>query len=257
MEDGLAVETHGYAPRPGAVKQAPAPAAAPTRRRRRARGCLGTLAGVLAALALLWLLRAPLLTALAGYLVVDEPLQRADAIFIFGGDAGVRPYAAAALYRRGLAPRVLLPRTERTRLASDGIEPTQTEVFLRVLAREGVPAGAIGVLESPRGSGSTRQDARLLAGWLRAHPGQRVIAVTTRFHSRRARLALRRSLPAGARVSLHAAPSARFNEHNWWRSEDGLVVYFEEYLKLLRDWLGAGDDGPTPEPAQPRPGGAG
>jgi uncharacterized SAM-binding protein YcdF (DUF218 family) len=193
---------------------------------------LGSIAGVCVSL---WLLRVSLLSAAARFLSVHDPIDRADAIFVLGGDPDIRPYAAAELYRRGFAPRVLVPGMETGRLAADGLIPTQTELFLRVLHKEGVPDSAVQVLNLPGGTSSTTEDAQVLAGWVRRTGARRVIAVTTTYHTRRTRLALRRALKGSdVRVMMYGAPTRGYTERNWWRYEGGLTTYFNEYVKLLR-----------------------
>jgi uncharacterized SAM-binding protein YcdF (DUF218 family) len=226
---------------PSHVKQAPPPlrAAAPDGRssppRRRLPRWLIALASLAGAAVLCWLLRAPILTGVARFLTVHDRLEKADAIFVFGGDPDVRPFAAAALYRRGWAPRVLVPGMETGRLAAMGMVPTQTELFTGVLHREGVPDSAVSVLETPGGTTSTTDDVAVLRAWLRRTHARRVIAVTTDYHTRRARWALRRGLKGtDVRVTIYGTPSQQFDETNWWRTEIGLVTYFNEYLKFAR-----------------------
>lgn len=199
------------------------------------------LASIAAVCASLWLLRAPIMVAAARFLSVHDPLRRADAIFVLGGDPDIRPYAAAELYRRGLAPRVLVPGMETGRLAADGLIPTQTELFLRVLHKEGVPDSAVEVLNLPGGTSSTTEDARVLADWVHRTGARRVIAVTTTYHTRRTRLALRRALKGReVRVMMYGAATRGYTERDWWRYEGGLTTYFNEYVKLLRYEIAGG-----------------
>lgn len=220
-------------PRP--VPGAAADADARPRRGRRVPRWLAVLASFVGIVALCWLLRAPILTGVARFLTVHDRLERADAIFVFGGDPDVRPFAAAALYRRGWAPRVLVPGMETGKLSAMGLTPTQTQLFTGVLRREGVPDSAVSVLQTPGGTTSTTDDVAVLRAWLRRTHARRVIAVTTDYHSRRARWALRRGLKGmQVRVTMYGTPAQSFDETNWWRSEAGLVTYFNEYLKFAR-----------------------
>src|ERR1039458_2085853 len=57
--------------------------------------------------------RSPLLTGLANAWIVNEPLERADAIVVLGGGLEIRPFEAARLYHEGLAPKVLLMDVDR------------------------------------------------------------------------------------------------------------------------------------------------
>src|SRR5437879_5145198 len=65
---------------------------------------------VVVAIAVAWMARAPILRGLAEWWVVSDPLDRADAIVILSGKLDVRPFAAAALYQRGMAHQVLFSR---------------------------------------------------------------------------------------------------------------------------------------------------
>ncbi len=225
----------------GAAPPGDAPAVVGRPRRRRGRRRLIALSALFAASLLAWLLRAQLLTAAARFLSVHDPLRRADAIFVFGGDPDIRPFAAAALYRRGWAPRVLVPGMETGRLASLDLVPPQTELFRGVLRKEGVPDSAVEVLEMPGGTSSTTEDAQVLRAWLRRTGAHRVIAVTTTYHTRRARYALHRALHGmDVRVVMYGAPTRGYTEHDWWQAEAGLTTYVNEYIKLLRYELAGG-----------------
>jgi hypothetical protein len=47
-------------------------------------------------------------------------------------------------------------------------------------------------------------------------------------------LAFRRALSGlGVEVLAVGAPHDAFGDRDWWRSEAGLVAYFEEYVKLV------------------------
>jgi len=222
-------------PSPAADAVAATDSPPPRTRRRRGRGVLVSLATFLFLVLLAWVLRAWILTGVGRFLTVHDRLERADAIFVFGGDPDIRPFAAAALYRRGWAPRVLVPGMETGKLAAIGMVPTQTQLFTGVLRHEGVPDSAVMVLSMAGGTTSTTDDVAVLRDWIRRTGARRVIAVTTDYHTRRARFALRRGLKGmDVRVMMHGVPARGYDATNWWRSESGLVTYVNEYLKFAR-----------------------
>lgn len=84
---------------------------------------------------------------------------------------------------------------------------------------------------------STQGEARALARYLRKHPLRSVLVVTSDYHTRRARWTLRREL-TDQRVELRMAGApASFSARHWWRSEEGLMLTLEEYLKFVHTWL--------------------
>ncbi|HEX2204409.1 MAG TPA: YdcF family protein [Longimicrobium sp.] len=217
------------------ITQTPTPDPAPPKRRR-VRRRWRALAAVVALVVAAYLLRAPILTGVARFLSTEDPLRKADIIFVLGGDVDVRPFLAAELYREGWAPRVVLPRSETGRAAAMGVMPHQTDVAANVLRRLGVPDSAVVVLHRPGGSTSTADDAALLADHLRRAPARRVIAVTTRYHLRRTRWHLRRALEGtDVELVMRGAPHPGFSETDWWKTESGLIAYVNEYLKFAHN----------------------
>ena len=84
-------------------------------------------------------------------LVVEDPLQKARAVVVFGGGIPFRAMEAAKLYRQGWAPEVWLSQggwSQRdVALARLEVERTPEHLYsLTVLERSGVPSSAIRVL---------------------------------------------------------------------------------------------------------------
>ena len=62
-----------------------------------------------------WLGREALLQGGASLWIVSDPVSRADAIVVLGGNSESRPPVAADLYRRGFADRFWFPRSLKRR----------------------------------------------------------------------------------------------------------------------------------------------
>ena len=202
------------------------------------RGCALTLGVALLLVATLYALRRPILGGMAEVLIVDEPLRRSDYLLLLNGDEHTRPFHAARLYHRGLAPRILVAQAETVPAHDLWFFPTATRLALSVLRHEGVPDSAVTVIPFPGGIGSTREEAEALRAYLAEHPARRVTVVTTTYHTRRARWTFRREMRgSGVEVRVSAAPEPRFQTSNWWRSEIGLLLHFQEYLKWLHTLL--------------------
>src|SRR5262249_42958051 len=98
---------------------------------------------VILAFAVAWMARASILYGVADLWVISDALDRADAIVILGGRVEVRPFAAAALYKRGFAHQVLVSNVKAGPIDTLQLLPRQTELNRQILLRLGVPQQAI------------------------------------------------------------------------------------------------------------------
>lgn len=193
--------------------------------------------GLILAVAL-GLLHAPILTGIATFMTIRDPLEPADLILPLYHDGDTVPFAAAELYRRGYADRVAVRRTRPTRLETMGLVPPPHEVWRAVLEAEGVPPEAIIMIGSQ--SGSEGELARAMTASLGSRKKIRVIVVATAPWSRLSRHDLRGSL-VGSPIELRMYPvrPKDFDERTWWRSRKGWITYFDVYclwlLRFLRD----------------------
>ena len=195
-----------------------------------------TLASVLLVLGAV-ILHRPLLGAAGDFLIVSDPPVSADAIFLLNGGLHVRPQKAAELYRSGYAPRVVLARAAPQVLIGHEQFRSVTDIALEVLREAGVADSAVIVLPVPGGAESTEDEARALATFLRDRPAQRLLVVTSDYHTRRTRWTLRREVNRPSlEIRMIPAPE-EFSGDRWWRTEEGLIVNFEEYIKVVHTWL--------------------
>jgi uncharacterized SAM-binding protein YcdF (DUF218 family) len=176
--------------------------------------------------------RSAILTGIADYLVIDDVPQPADVIFLLNSDYNTRPYRAAELYQQGLAPVVLIARSEDTPAVKMGLIPNDTDISVGVMEKLGVPPGKIIVLPYGTGATSTFDEAAALHRYIETTHIQKVLLVTSSFHTRRAKWIFQREL-AGQPVTLEmvAVPYAGFDQTNWWKNESGLITLNNEYIK--------------------------
>lgn len=190
--------------------------------KRRVQRALG---GMMLGLALAAALHPAWLPLVAQILIVDDPLQQADAIVVLGGGTGDREVTAARLYAEGYAPVVI---TTGSTLPLPGMaEVTWAELSARELTRHGVPQESI--IQSDDGS-STCGDAQSALAALPSG-AKRVIIVTDPFHTRRAKWSFERGA-SGVRVIAVAANPSWFDPSAWWTDERGLIVVEQEYVKF-------------------------
>ncbi|MGE0864221.1 MAG: YdcF family protein [Vicinamibacterales bacterium] len=199
------------------------------------------LAAVAALLLILVAVAAP---RLGGWLVVEDPLQKADAIFVLGGTMYERPLEAVDLYHEGWAPRMLLMR----QIADEGeaelrrrgiVFQREIDQQVEVLTRLGVPLSAIETLPEQN---STRDEADALRAVVVANHWTRVIVVTSKQHTRRARLVMKRRLAdTNAQAILRASRYDKSDVDQWWRNRSTVRFTLFETQRLIAYWLGIAD----------------
>jgi uncharacterized SAM-binding protein YcdF (DUF218 family) len=211
----------------------PNSAAAGVASRNRRRFILLAIASVFLVLALVAFFR------VGRWLVVEDPVDKARAIVVLSGRMPVRALEAAKLYRQGYAPEVWLTHTSEPgeSLKAMGISFEGEEVYsTRVLIHEGVPAGAIHVLETP--IVNTADEVRVISGALERENNRSVILVTSKPHTRRVRLLWRKLAPSDCHAIVRAASDDPFDPRHWWRSTGDALDVVREVLGLMNAWAG-------------------
>ncbi len=182
-----------------------------------------------------WMLFSPLL---ATSLIVEKPIERADAILVLSGSAVYkeRTQKAAELYNRQVAPLVMLTddgsragwsRTEETNLPF-------VELARRQLVAAGVAPDAIIIL--PGVVAGTDDEAKALAEELNARPLAAVVVVTSAYHSRRALRTFEKILGENpASIGIVTAPPGIQTPDPlyWWTMPRGWQMVAGEYVKSV------------------------
>ncbi len=173
------------------------------------------------------------------WLVVEAPLDHAQAIAVLSGRMPVRALEAAQLYRQGYAKEIWLTHSTEPgkSLESLGVPYVGEEIYnTKILVHEGVPAAAIRVLEPP--ILNTADEIVVINAAINAAPLRVVIIVTTKAHTRRVR-ALWRSLTRDqSRAIVRAASADPYDADHWWRSTRDALDVVREVLGLMNTWAG-------------------
>jgi uncharacterized SAM-binding protein YcdF (DUF218 family) len=181
------------------------------------------------------------LATLGRWLVVADSLEHAAAVVVLTGEMPFRAMEGAALYREGWAPEVWLTRQERalteTALARLGIEIVREHEFSRqVLVRSGVPDSAVRLLDG--GVVNTVDEMRVIARELERIGAERVIIVTSRFHTRRVRATWRALVGDSPVAVVRPARDDQYDPEAWWRSTRDVLAVSREVFALVNVWAG-------------------
>jgi uncharacterized SAM-binding protein YcdF (DUF218 family) len=179
------------------------------------------------------------------YLTREDPLQKADAIFVLAGTRMLRPLEAADLYLEGYAPRIVMTRELEEARAFAAIRGRGHEFLMDVdRARElfqtlGVPSEAIVIPD--RLHDSTAAEAVTLRELAETNGWRRIIVVTSRFHVARARFAVRRELRGGGpQIIMHASRYDPLQPERWWTRRGEVRWVASELPKLVAYVFGLG-----------------
>lgn len=183
-------------------------------------------------------------TQLGTFMAHEDPLQQADAIFVFAGTVSERPLEAAELYHSGYAPRIVITRAVVEQAILEvrrrGVRiPTEYDSNREVLRQLRIPDAALVTPEFVHDN--TAEEARTLRELALAHDWRRVIVVSSKYHLRRIAIATRRQL-RGTDVEILARGS-RFDRavpERWWTSRRDIRALMTEVPKTIAYTLGIG-----------------
>jgi uncharacterized SAM-binding protein YcdF (DUF218 family) len=198
----------------------------------------------------LWLqalLAVPLLACVpfvGAFLFSEDPLERADAIFVLAGPRASRWLEARDLFEQKLAPIVLLSGglredAERIAVEQGARVPSEGELARNALVDLGVPPAQVVIL--PGRPDNTAEEAAGLREYALAHGWRTVIVVTSKLHTRRASVAMRRAL-AGTTIRI-VMRSTRYDGDDparWWLRRTTIRRVIYEAPALVAYLLGLG-----------------
>jgi uncharacterized SAM-binding protein YcdF (DUF218 family) len=157
------------------------------------------------------------------FLVLDAP-RKSDVIVILAGETDRRLTRGLELLDQGYAPRLILdvPAQSKIYLWS------QTELARKYVA--GLPQASFVTICDVYGQ-STRGEVEDVVRCLGGLHNQKILLVTSDYHTRRALSIFRRAAPAD--YSVAAAFDAREFGVDWWRHREWAKTTVEECAKLL------------------------
>lgn len=166
-----------------------------------------------------------------GYFLIkaDEPVK-ADLIIVLGGDwFGLRVLKGGELVRRGFAPKALVSGPPHH------YEVPECDLAIALAKRHGYPEEYFE--RYPNNANSTVDEARDLAGQLRAKGVKRVLIVTSDYHTRRAGWIWREAAPF-LDIRMVASEDKYFHAESWWTSREGKKIWLMEATKVLTSPFG-------------------
>jgi uncharacterized SAM-binding protein YcdF (DUF218 family) len=186
-----------------------------------------TLVAVVLVVAVLYLARHPIFRLIGEGWVVEDTLERSDAIVVLSGDNfyADRATRASQIYRQGLGP-IVVASGQRLRPYAGVAELMEHDLIER-----GVPKDKI--LRVPHDADNTREEAKVLAQMAKQRKWHSVIVVTSNFHTRRARYIFSRVFPEDVRIRVSGAPDGNFDPERWWEKRISVKELVREMAGMV------------------------
>jgi uncharacterized SAM-binding protein YcdF (DUF218 family) len=173
------------------------------------------------------------------WLVVEDPLRKADAIAVLSGQMPERALEAARVYKQGYAKQVWLTHSTEPGAALAQLSVTyvgEESYDKQVLLLEGVPEDAIRILDPP--IVNTADEMKTIDAALRKENQRTVIIVTSKVHTRRVRALWKRIVAQDGDAVVRGASDEPFDPSHWWRTTRDALDVVREVLGLLNAWAG-------------------
>jgi len=170
------------------------------------------------------LLTALLFSTSGAFLVRNGP-RPADLIVVLAGEADRRPARGLELLQQGYAPRLMLDVP-----AGEKIFDQQTIDIAQKFV-SGLPQHEA-VSICPIVGLSTKTEAQDVKRCIAQMPANRILLVTSDYHTRRALSTFQNELPGRQCFIAAAVDPKQFGQH-WWQHRQWAKMNFDEWLKLV------------------------
>jgi len=184
----------------------------------------------------LFLFRNRYLPYAGNFLVVEDNLEKADAIFVFGGSIPNRIIEAADIYNQGFAPLIIIskyPKPEGYKyLEEKGITyPEGHDINKSIALSLGIPENSI-MITNYR-TASTFEELILLKNFCLEKNYKKIILVSTKSHTKRISKIFLDIAGDKIKGIVRYTGYDSYNPDKWWNDRHSLRQTMFEYQKLL------------------------
>ncbi len=187
---------------------------------------------LLAILLLCGLFHKQILGGLGDFLMVEDEKQHADAIVVLGGNSYERGLEAFKLYDEGWSEQLICTGGNiPTVLAAIDTVIYEAEITKALLEKKGINGEVIAALT---GSTSTKEESEEILAYCEQNELKKIMVISSKLHMRRVRMVFDEAFEdQNVEVVYRGAPSQSYDESLWWKSEAGLIMVNNEYVKYL------------------------
>jgi hypothetical protein len=178
----------------------------------------------------------PLLRYCAWIVMIDDPVQKSDAILPLAGGEPGRAWGAADLYNKKTADYIIVTKektdVDEDQLLKRGIDLVDSQGnYIKVLRGMGVPEDRIVRIDIP--VDNTLQELERVRQLCVDRNWKSLIVVTANYHTRRARLLARYTFGPDFRVTVVATAHGKWDSNAWWKTHGDVRTFLIEFEKLV------------------------
>jgi uncharacterized SAM-binding protein YcdF (DUF218 family) len=179
--------------------------------------------------------RTPVLRWFATSLIVEDPLQKVDALVVLSGGGYDRGNEAVKIIHAGYVNKVICTGGNPViELRVFGIDTLESDMTVANLRRLGIPDS---IIETLHNGTSTKEEAEMIAQYCSQHQFKKIMVLSSKLHTHRVWDVFKGKLKKqGIEVIVRGAPSSRFDELTWWQDEEGLIAVNNEWIKRFYYW---------------------
>lgn len=184
-----------------------------------------------------------ILQAIGGFLINTDNLSgKFDAIFVLGGNTVDNSNHAAELYFGGFSKNIvtlganedismkaIFPEASDTRVRHSDCFISRNQLILKGVSEDHVMALDVGF--------TAREEANAILNYCKQKGYEKIIVVSGKLHTRRMRYSFKNFDDHQIEVLLSGSVHSGYNEDYWWKSERGMIMVNNEYMKLLYYYL--------------------
>ncbi len=192
--------------------------------------------GVLVIAVLLYIFRVQLLQG-AGHLLMNEDAPAStEVLVVLGGNSLERATEALNWYREDRAKLLVCTGGNvPSALEAVGQPLFEAELTRKYLLEQGVDSSRVIALT---GSTSTLEESQEVRAWAERRQLAEVTVLSSRFHTGRVKRVFNKTFDGSmTKVYTAGAPALNYREDEWWKSEEGLIMVNNEYIKSLYYFL--------------------
>ena len=176
--------------------------------------------------------RNSILRSMSNFLVKEDEVEKCDALVVLSGNALDRATEAALLYKQGFAKQIICTGGNQTGdFEILHLKEKESDISKIRLLQLGIADSVITVLHQGT---STLEEGQVMLDYCKTHQLKSCMIVSSKFHTRRINFVFDKKFKSSSiKILVHGASPLKYDLHQWWKAEDGLMAVYDEYIKLI------------------------